>query len=569
MALGDRDEAQAAPESDTTSALRETWGRGPLSRLSDELRRAGRFALAVERAPDDAARVRRLVFAWDGGWAAVPAEATSVTALAPVLADPAVKKVLYEAKPVYAWLRDRGVTLAGIDGDNVLADYMLVPEARRTVDHVKKRWLELPAGAEAGDVARDVLAIDEVLRPKLADDRVYHDIELPLVPVLAEMERAGIRCDPAALSVLSVELGARVDAAQRDIWTMAGEEFNVNSPLQVAAILYDKMGLASGKKTKTGRSTDAETLEKLGHPLADSILAFRELYKLKNTYVDALPRFIADDGRIHTTYAQAVAATGRLSSNDPNLQNIPIRTDDGKRIRACFVASPGNVLLSCDYSQIELRVLAHYCKEGPLVESYLRGDDIHRRTASEVFGVAQGLVTGEMRRAAKAINFGIVYGMGAFRLANELKIPRSQASAYIEGYFARYPQVRAYMESATARARELGYAETLFGRKRPIKELDASNQGDRAQAERIAVNTPIQGTAADLIKKAMIAVSAELRGTSTTMLLQVHDELVFELPEAEVAAMAPRIAAAMESVATLIVPLKVEWGAGRTWASAH
>jgi DNA polymerase-1 len=290
---------------------------------------------------------------------------------------------------------------------------------------------------------------------------------------------------------------------------------------------------------------------------------------LKNTYVDALPKYVQADGRIRTTYGQAVAATGRLSSNDPNLQNIPIRTEDGKRIRGCFHAKPGYVLLSCDYSQIELRVLAHYCGSGPLVESYVQNEDIHRRTASEVFHVAPMLVTGEMRRAAKAINFGIVYGMGAFRLANELKIPRSQAAAYIEGYFARYPQVKQYMENAAARAREAGYAETLFGRKRSIRDLDASNQGDRAAAERVAINTPIQGTAADLIKKAMLAVSAELRGTNATMLLQVHDELVFEVPESDVDALAPRIARCMESVATLAVPLKVEWGAGKTWAEAH
>jgi DNA polymerase-1 len=316
------------------------------------------------------------------------------------------------------------------------------------------------------------------------------------------------------------------------------------------------------------RSTDAEALEKISHPIAARVLRYRELYKLKNTYVDALPRYVRE-GRIHTTYGQAVAATGRLSSNDPNLQNIPIRTDDGKQIRECFVARPGHVLLSCDYSQIELRVLAHYCETGPLVESYLHGEDIHRRTASEVFNVQPALVTGEMRRAAKAINFGIVYGMGAFRLANELGIARSEAAAYIDGYFARYPQVRGYMEAATARARELGHAETLFGRKRPIAGLDASNQADRAQAERIAVNTPIQGTAADLIKLAMIAVDRLLTGTRCRMLLQVHDELVFELPEALVPMASEEIRALMSGAAQLAVPLEVQVGTGRNWDEAH
>ncbi|MBM4391977.1 MAG: DNA polymerase I [Deltaproteobacteria bacterium] len=569
LGLGDRAEAAAATVATGSGKRREVWGQGPLARLADELRASRRFAVALERAPDDPATVRRIALAWAGGWATVPAESASFAALREILEDEGVAKVAYELKPLYKLLRDRGIRLRGLGGDNTLADYALQPEARRTLDHVKRRWLEEAQGAEPGDEARDAWRIDEVFASKLADDRVYRDIELPLLPILAEMERVGIACEAGALSELSVELGKRVEVAQGAIWQVAGEEFNVNSPQQVATILYDKLSLQSGKKTKTGRSTDAETLEKLGHPLADAILAFRELYKLKNTYVDALPRYIAADGRIHTTFGQAVAATGRLSSIDPNLQNIPIRTEDGKRIRACFVAKPGHVLLSCDYSQIELRVLAHYCKEGPLVESYQRGEDIHRRTASEVFGVAAGLVTGEMRRAAKAINFGIVYGMGAFRLANELKISRGQAAAYIDGYFARYPQVRAYMESATARARELGYAETLYGRRRPIKDLDASNQGDRAQAERIAINTPIQGSAADLIKKAMIAVDGAIARTSTTMLLQVHDELVFELPEDRVSSEAPRICAIMESVVELAVPLKVEWGSGRTWASAH
>jgi len=391
-------------------------------------------------------------------------------------------------------------------------------------------------------------------------------IELPLLPILARMEAEGIACNTARLAEISIELAARVESVQQEVHELAGETFNINSPVQLGAILFDKLQL--GDKKAKSRSTDADTLEKIAHPIARRVLAYRELYKLKNTYVDALPRHVRD-GRIHTTYGQAVAATGRLSSTDPNLQNIPIRTEDGKRIRGCFEARPGHVLLSCDYSQIELRVLAHYCETGPLVESCRNGEDIHRRTASEVFNVHPGLVTTEMRRAAKAINFGIVYGMGAFRLAGELGIPRAQAAAYIEGYFARYPQVRAYMEAATARARELGHAETLYGRKRQIAGLDASSQGDRAQAERIAINTPIQGTAADLIKLAMIAVDKLLAGTTCRMLLQVHDELVFELPEGELAAMAPRIKAAMEGVAVLRVPLTVEWGAGPTWASAH
>lgn len=573
LGLGDRVAAATAGKVSTGELTRaEVWGAPTLIKWADQLRKSGRFALTVETGASEDPFVpvlRRIHFANDTVWGSVPAETEALELLRSLLEDSTVIKVSFDIKAVYRAFESVGIRLAGIGGDNTLGDYLLIPDQRRTLDHIKQRWVEQPAGANLGDAARDAWAIDKVLAPKLSTDPVYRDIELPLVPILCKMEEAGVRVDAAALAGLSVEMGARVDAAQREIWSLAGEEFNVNSPTQVATLLYDKLQLTPGKKTKTGRSTDAETLEKLDHPLAGAILSFRELYKLKHTYIDALPRYIRADGRIHTTYAQAVAATGRLSSNDPNLQNIPIRSDDGKRIRACFVAKPGHVLMSCDYSQIELRVLAHYCKEGPLVESYRNNEDIHRRTASEVFGVSPMLVTGEMRRAAKAINFGIVYGMGAFRLANELKIPRAQAAAYIEGYFARYPQVRGYMENAASRARELGYAETLFGRKRTIKDLDASNQGDRASAERIAVNTPIQGTAADIIKRAMIVVDAELRGSSTTMLLQVHDELVFEVPEADVKAVGPRICGLMESVADLIVPLTVEWGAGPTWASAH
>jgi len=336
-------------------------------------------------------------------------------------------------------------------------------------------------------------------------------------------------------------------------------------------VLYERLGLKGARKIKTGLSTDADTLDKLReqHPLPGAVLAWREATKLKSTYVDALPNWIGADGRIHTHYDQAVAATGRLSSSDPNLQNIPIRTDEGRRIRDCFVAAPGTVFLSADYSQIELRVLAHHCGEGPLVESFRAGEDIHRRTASEVFGVLPALVSSEQRRAAKAINFGIVYGMGAFRLANDLRIPRAQAQAYIDGYFARYPQVRAYMDGACARARELGYSETLFGRRRPIPGLDAGNQADRAAAERIAINSPIQGTAADIIKLAMIAVDAALRGSGARLLLQVHDELVLEVPEGEVEPVRARVVAAMQGAAALAVPLVVDSGVAPRWGGVH
>lgn len=565
LGLGERPGATPSVEAGKPTRVNEVaWGPAALSALVRAATEAGRVALAVEAAEG---RIHRLRLAFEPGVFTVPWDRASAAAISPLLSDPAVAKTGYDLKPVVSALAREGIELRGIAGDVLIADYLRDAEQKRTLDHLAKRWLEQPA--RPGLDVDDAWSLDRVLGPDLAEDRVYREIELPLIPVLAEMERTGILCRAEDLQALSAELGERATRMMAEIHRAAGEEFNPNSPQQVATILYDKLGLQAGKKTKTGRSTDADTLEKLDHPIAAQILAYRELLKLKGTYVDALPKCVGSDGRIHTTFGQAVAATGRLSSNDPNLQNIPVRTEDGRRIRAAFVAPPGYRLLSADYSQIELRVLAHYCAEGPLVESFLAGQDIHRRTASEVFGVALGFVSGEQRRAAKAINFGIVYGMGAFRLAGELGIARAKAQAYIEGYFARYPQVRATMERATARARELGYAETLYGRKRPVRGLDAANQADRAQAERIAINTPIQGTAADLVKLAMIQVHDTLRGTGARLLLQVHDELLLEVPDAEVAEVGARVKRAMEGVATLAVPLVVDVGSGTSWADAH
>jgi DNA polymerase-1 len=486
-----------------------------------------------------------------------------------------VEKTGYDLKEAAKLLESAGVHLAGIAGDVMLADYLLVPEQKHGLDDLGKRYLDHPLGTALGEEAQLTWALDSLLAEKLEENGVtgvYRDIELPLVPVLADMERAGIAVDVSALQALSTELGARLAEEEKRCHALAGQEFNVASTQQLAEVLFEKLGLKGGKRTKTGWSTDADTLDKLReeHALPGAILAWRELSKLKGTYVDALPPAVnPKTGRIHTHFRQAVAATGRLSSNDPNLQNIPVRTEEGRRIRRCFVAAPGHVFLSCDYSQIELRILAHYCGDGPLCESFRNDEDIHRRTASEIFGVMPGLVTPDMRRAAKAINFGIVYGMGAFRLANDLRISRTEAQSYIDGYFARYPQVRAYMDGAIARAREKGYAETLYGRRRPNQGLDAKNPMDRAGAERIAINTPIQGTAADLIKLAMVRVHADVAGTSARLLLQVHDELVLEVPEGDVKEVAERVRAAMEGVATLCVPLKVDAGWASTWDAAH
>ncbi len=580
-----------------------------LAQLVADLRAAGRFAYDSETTSLDArtAAFVGMSFCWGEADAVyVPighAEGDNcpgaLDALLPLLADPALEKTGQNLKYDLEVLLGRGHALAGIAGDTMLADYLLDVDRKHGLDALALRYFghrmisfaEATEGVDGGfeavpvdratayaaEDAHVAWLLDREMNEKMAGTPVadvYRDIELPRGPGRAARERAGIKVDAAALGELSVELDARITELVAAAHAEAGQEVNLNSPKQLAVILFEERGLPVVKKTKTGPSTAAAVLERLaadGDALCRLILEYRELAKLKGTYVDALPGFIADDGRIHTSFHQAVAATGRLSSNEPNLQNIPIRTADGRRIRACFVPEPGHVFLSCDYSQVELRVLAHFCGQGPLVEAYQQGQDIHRRTASEVFEVAFDDVTPEQRRAAKAINFGIVYGMSAFRLSNELDIPRGEAQAYIDGYFARYPQVRTYMDEAVERAREKGYAETLLGRRRPVQGLDAKNPMDRAAAERIAINTPVQGSAADLIKKAMIAVHARLAAEfpTTRLLLQVHDELVLEVPVGAVDAVRAAVVEEMQGVARLAVPLVVDSGVGATWDEAH
>ena len=403
-------------------------------------------------------------------------------------------------------------------------------------------------------------------------DRVYREIELPLMRVLADMEDAGIEVDREQLGLLSIELGSEIDGLQQDVHQLAGREFNLGSPKQIGEVLYDELGLpAPPRRGKTkSRSTAADVLEGLAaeFPIARKILDYRELSKLKSTYVDKLPELIRKStGRIHTTFNPTGSATGRLSSLDPNLQNIPVRTELGRRIRAAFTAPQGKTLLAADYSQIELRVLAHVAGDKTLQESFRQGEDIHTRTAAEVFGVPPMMVDGEQRRRAKAVNFGIVYGLSPFGLANQLGIPQKEAKAYIEAYFELYPGVEKYMKRAVTEAKKTGYAQTIFGRKRPITDLSSKNPAARGFAERTAINTPIQGAAADLIKVAMLRVDERLREgkVEAVMLLQVHDELLFEIPsgtEEEVGAM---VKAEMEQAEKLDVPLVVDVKAGANW----
>lgn len=399
---------------------------------------------------------------------------------------------------------------------------------------------------------------------------LFRDVEMPLVLILAEMEAAGVGVDRSGLDQMADELEDRIAELTREIYRLAGTEFNVNSTRQLGEVLFDKLGLPVIKRTKTGPSTDADVLEELAprHEVVARILDYRTLVKLKGTYVDGLRALIDDRGRIHTTFNQTITATGRLSSTEPNLQNIPIRIEEGRRIRKVFVPTkPDHLLLAADYSQIELRVLAHYSGDRALVEAFHEDQDIHTRTAAEVFGVTMDEVTPAMRGRAKAVNFGLAYGQGAFGLARSLGIPQAEAKDFIDRYFARYPGVKHYMEEKIAEARTAGFVTTLMGRRRYLPEIKARQFAVRQNGERMAINTPIQGTAADIIKAAMVRVHRELRnqGLKAQMILQVHDELVFEVPEDEVGALATLVRREMEGAMALDVPLKVDVKVGPNW----
>src|SRR6202035_5425193 len=405
--------------------------------------------------------------------------------------------------------------------------------------------------------------------------RVYDEIEAPLVPVLLRMEEAGILLDVDYLQQMSAELGKELDSLEEEIYKQAGELFNLNSPQQLGVILFEKLGYPILKRTQKTKSysTGAETLEELaarGYPIAELLLRYRELSKLKSTYVDALPLLVGPDGRLHTRFHQAVAATGRLSSASPNLQNIPIRTELGQRIRRAFVADPGRLLLVADYSQIELRVLAHIADERALIDSFAAGEDIHRATAATVFGASPALVTPDQRRAAKVINFGILYRMSAFGLSQNLGISPKEAEAFITAYLDRYPGVKRYVEETLKSAEREGKVETLYGRIRWLPDIQSKNRNLRENARRMAINARIQGTAADLLKLAMIAVDRRLAAEhpGARLLLTVHDELVLEVPEAEAAEIARLVKEEMEGVASLKVPLVVDVGWGKSWYEA-
>lgn len=525
-------------------------------------------------------------------------------ALKPLLEDPKHTKLGQNLKYDMSVLARAGVELQGVGYDTMLESYVLDSTAtRHDMDSLALKYLshrtihfedvagkgakqlgfnqvELEqAGPYAAEDADITLRLHQTLWPRLEGEaklkQLFEAIEMPLVSVLSRMERNGVLVDRKMLETQSVELASSMEEIAAQAFEAAGEEFNLGSPKQIQGILFDKLELPVLEKTPKGQPSTAESVLQelaLDYPLPKLILEYRSMSKLKSTYTDALPACIkAETGRVHTSYRQAVASTGRLSSTDPNLQNIPVRTPEGRRIRQAFIAPPGSRIVAADYSQIELRIMAHLSGDQGLVEAFESGVDIHRATAAEVFGISLDKVSSEERRSAKAINFGLIYGMSAFGLGRQLGIPRREAQEYVDLYFSRYPDVKQFMDDTKESARDRGFVETVYGRRLYLPEIKARNPARRQYAERTAINAPMQGTAADIIKRAMITLHRWLNdsGVEARMIMQVHDELVFEVAEAAVAEVQTVVVKQMEAAAELSVPLKVDVGVGENWDEAH
>jgi DNA polymerase I len=522
--------------------------------------------------------------------------------LGPVLEDGGIKKYGHNIKTDIITLAGVGIKLAGVSFDTMVGSYLLNPgRTNHNIENValehlshKKMTMGEAAGTGQKQVGFALLDIGTATRysaenawiswqlsglltERLRQEELlglFTEIELPLIFVLADIEANGFFVDGDYLAGMGKELEITLEGIVSRIFMLAGEEFNINSPKQLATVLFEKLNLPPVKKTKSGYSTNEEVLTVLAasHELPAEILNYRELFKLKSTYVDALQRLVNPrTGRVHTTLNQAVTATGRLSSSEPNLQNIPIRGEIGRRIRKAFAAERGNLIVSADYSQIELRIMAHLARDESFIESFKNDEDIHTRTAAEIFGLPPDRVTQDMRRSAKAINFGIIYGLSAFGLSGQIGVHPREAQKYIDAYFSRHIGVKKFIENTLVEVREKGYATTIFGRKRPIPEILSGNKTVASQGERIAVNTPIQGSAADIIKVAMINIAHIFRqeGLKTRMILQVHDELVFEAPESELDRVREIVRSEMEGVIRLEVPIKVDMGSGPDWGEAH
>ena len=586
-------EVQPATGSAVQQATLETETR--LIEAPSEIARLGSSGELVLDLIDSGGLWGLAAYTGDGQAIAVPLDAFG--SLGPILADPSITKIAHDGKDLIRRLLDAGYELAGLDFDTALASYLLNPATRAydlasiatrylkieldspDNDEVpgKQTMLDFSGGPDLDAAGRRVEAVAQLaerLEAELdARDEVdlFRRFELPLVPVLARMEHAGIGVDRTYLEDLGADLRSRLSELERRIHQEAGDPFNVNSTNQLREVLYEKLRLPILKKTSTGApSTDASVLEKLAesHPIVQHLLNYRELEKLRSTYVDGYLPLITSEGRIHTRFNQMAATTGRLSSDTPNLQNIPVRSDTGKTIRRAFVPREGWTFLVADYSQIELRVLAHMSRDPGLVEAFATDADIHTATAARVFSAPVDQVTTEMRRRAKTINFGLLYGMEAFGLADRLGISRDEARHHIDEYFAQFPDVKAFMDGVVTQARNQGYTTTLFGRRRYLPELKSDNFRIRQMGERMALNAPVQGTAADIIKRAMIDLDAELerRGLETTMLLQVHDELILESPASELEAATELVTRLMEDVVELAVPLRVDVSTGQNLA---
>jgi DNA polymerase-1 len=610
--------AEYAPTADTTAKIyRIVDGREEVATLAAALRAAGRFALRV--LPDGpsamTASIAGLAFSTAphaadyvptghhalGGAVVVPL-GDALGALRAVLEDPAMLKSGHDLKFDAILLARHGVTLRGLDFDTMIASYLI--DATRSTHRLEDLALEYASykalteedicgrgaksvslaevpveaavnyAAERADLAGQLAA---VFRPLLATEQLvelYETIERPLIPVLVDIEQAGVRIDGPALASQSQTVEQDLARRTREIYGLAGGEFNINSPKQLADILFDKLRLPVLKRTGASRapSTAVEVLEELAlaHDLPRMILEWRGLMKLKGTYIDALPELVNPaTGRVHTCFNQAVAATGRLSSSDPNLQNIPIRTELGRAIRRAFIAEPGHVLISADYSQIELRVLAHLAEEEALIEAFRRGDDIHDQTALRIFGGNSGMDSHALRSTAKMVNYALLYGKTAYTLSKDIGVTPQAAQQFIDAYFAGFPHVRAFIERTLATARESGVVKTMYGRRRLVPDLSSRDFQRRSAAERVAVNLPIQGTAADILKRAMIATHAALAAyPHARMILTVHDELVFEVPFEQAGEVAALVRERMEGAATLLVPLTVDIGVGENWKDA-
>jgi DNA polymerase-1 len=521
--------------------------------------------------------------------------------LGPIMADSTLPKYAHNADYDMVVLAEHGMPVAGLTFDTMVAAFISRPK-RRGLGLKQLAWERLGVemtpiedliGSGRNQVTMDQVAISKAapyaaadadmtlrLTALLHDDLVekeqlplYRDVEIPLIPVLVEMERCGVALDVEYLGEMSAKLAEQLAELEDQLFEFAGHPFNVNSPMQLSEVLFEEIGLNPPKRTKTGYSTDASVMETLQgeHPIIDYIVDYRELSKLKSTYVDSLSELCdPQTGRVHTSYKQTGVVTGRLSSVNPNLQNIPIRSDVGRQVRRAFVAAPGSWLLEADYSQVELRVLAHMSEDPALKNAFWRGEDIHASTAAAILDIPIKEVTPDQRRVAKSINFGIVYGMSGFGLARRTDLSIEEANRFIESYFQRYPKVSEYLEATKTRAREKGYVETLLGRRRYFPELEWGSQANRrvrASAERMAINMPIQGTAADIMKLAMIKMADVMRqrGLESKMILQVHDELGFEVPDSELDTMRQLVRQVMEDIYPLSVPLKVEMQVGRDW----